>query len=109
MRDRRGQSTAEVALVLAVAIAAFLVMQIYMKRGISGKLRSATDQIGDQFTPYTATYKWDRNFKTTRTEDTTAQGQTTTGIANEAQTRNSGTENPVDTAMKDETLFFKGQ
>jgi len=41
----------EYALVVAVAIAALLAMQTYMKRGVQGKLRDATDQVGEQFSP----------------------------------------------------------
>lgn len=47
--NRKAQSTLEYAVLIAIVVAAFLAMQIYMKRGVQGKLRSAADQIGDQF------------------------------------------------------------
>lgn len=46
-----GQSTLEYAVVLAAVVAALLSMQIYMKRGIAGRLRGAADSIGDQYAP----------------------------------------------------------
>ncbi|MDP3723319.1 MAG: hypothetical protein Q8R91_07475 [Candidatus Omnitrophota bacterium] len=51
MRRRRGQSTLEYAVVIGVVAAALVVMQIYMKGGIQGKLREATDDVGEQFSP----------------------------------------------------------
>jgi len=47
----QGQTTVEYAVVIAVAVAAVLVMQIYMKRGFSGKLRAAADAVGEQYAP----------------------------------------------------------
>lgn len=49
--SRLGQSTLEYAVVIVIVIAAALAMQIYMKRGIQGKLRAATDDIGGQYVP----------------------------------------------------------
>ena len=46
-----GQSTVEYAVLIAVVVGALIAMQIYMKRGVQGKLRSATDDIGEQFSP----------------------------------------------------------
>ena len=52
---RRAQSTLEMA-VLTVAIAAAVVgMQVYLKRGISGRWRDAIDSIGAQYAPRQAT------------------------------------------------------
>ena len=51
MTKKAGQSTLEYAVVIAVVVAALLAMQIYMKRGAQGKLRQATDDIGEQFSP----------------------------------------------------------
>jgi uncharacterized protein (UPF0333 family) len=46
---RKGQSTLEYALIIAVVVAALLVVQIYMRRSVRGRLRSSSDQIGDQY------------------------------------------------------------
>jgi hypothetical protein len=108
MRKRRGQATIEFAVLLVVVIAAFLVMQIYMKRGISGKIRESTDRVGEQFTPLTAKHSLTIGFTGTRGETTTAEGKSTTAIATgtpEKQTR-VGSENPTGAAMTStETLF----
>ena len=46
-----GQTTVEYAVIIAVVVAALLGMQIYMKGGLSGKLRESADQVGEQFSP----------------------------------------------------------
>lgn len=51
MRNKRGQSTLEYALIIAVVIAGLLIMQYYIKRGYSGRLKSAADDMGEQFDP----------------------------------------------------------
>ena len=42
-RLRKGQSTAEYAIVIGLVIAAAVAMQVYVKRGIQGKMKDATD------------------------------------------------------------------
>jgi hypothetical protein len=54
---RRGQSTLEYALIIAVVLGALLAMNHYMRRGVEGKLRSSADSIGDQFSAGKTTYK----------------------------------------------------
>jgi len=56
LNKRRGQSTLEYAVIVAVVVAGLIAMQFYIKRGLQGKLRSATDEIGDQFSPALSTY-----------------------------------------------------
>ena len=104
---RRGQSTVEYAVLAAVVVGACLVMQIYMKRGVSGKLREGTDRIGEQFTPVSALHDLTQTFKGTRTETTQASGFSKSEIDTknpEKQVRG-GTENPVDTDLSAEKLF----
>ncbi|OGX27571.1 MAG: hypothetical protein A2787_05505 [Omnitrophica WOR_2 bacterium RIFCSPHIGHO2_01_FULL_48_9] len=48
-RKKKGQSTLEYAILIIVIIGALLSIQVYIKRGIQGRLKSATDDIGDQF------------------------------------------------------------
>lgn len=43
------QSTLEYAMVVACLALALFAMQIYIKRSIQGKLRSAADEIGEQY------------------------------------------------------------
>lgn len=48
---RKGQGTLEYAIIIAVIVAALLAIQVYFKRGLQGRIRQASDDIGDQFSP----------------------------------------------------------
>ena len=74
-RRRKGQSTLEYAILIIIIMAALLSIQVYIKRGIQGRLKSATDDIGDQFSPgNTNVYK---NTRTqSQTDDTFIGGST---------------------------------
>lgn len=43
-----GQSTAEFAVLLAIIAAALIAMQVYVKRGLQGRIRNLADQISTQ-------------------------------------------------------------
>lgn len=94
-KDKKAQSTLEYAIVLAVVVGALIAMQIYMKRGVEGRLRSSTDDIGEQFDPHKTSFNFTTTRNSTAVENTTG-GITTTsmgiggGVA-EVQTR-SGSE-----------------
>ena len=45
---RRGQGTLEYAILIAVVIAAFVGLQHYIRRGVIGKLRSASNDISEE-------------------------------------------------------------
>ena len=45
----KGQSTLEYAVLIIIVIGALLSIQVYIKRGIQGRLKSAADDIGDQY------------------------------------------------------------
>ena len=47
--NRKGQSTLEYAILIIVIIAALVSLQTYIKRGVQGRLKSATDDISDGF------------------------------------------------------------
>ena len=49
LNQKRGQSTLEYAVLIVVIIGALLTIQVYMKRGVQGRLKSAADDIGDQY------------------------------------------------------------
>ncbi len=51
INQKKGQSTLEYAVLIILIIAALLTFQNYIKRGITGRLKSSTDDIGDQFSP----------------------------------------------------------
>lgn len=48
---RRGQSILEYSILLIIIIAAFITMQIYIKRGFQGRWKSSVDDLGDQYDP----------------------------------------------------------
>jgi len=68
LRNFKGQSTLEYAILIVIIIGALLSIQIYIKRGVQGRLRSATDDIGDQFSPGNMS-----STKTVTTTGTTSQ------------------------------------
>lgn len=82
MFNRKGQSTLEYALIIAVIVGGLLLMQYYVKRGYAGRLKSASDDMGEQYDPTTYSGNFDitqyskakqevvdRESKTTQTAD----------------------------------------
>lgn len=58
---KRAQTTAEYAILIALVVAAVLAMQVYVKRGVQGRVRDAVDDLArqtstigstDQYEPY---------------------------------------------------------
>jgi cytoskeletal protein RodZ len=82
-RRKKGQSTLEYAVLIIIILGALLAIQVYIKRGVQGRLKSATDDIGDQFSPgNTNVVKVSRT--RSQTGETFASGATTsTLLANE--------------------------
>ena len=50
-KHKKGQSTLEYALIIAVVVAGLLLMQHYVRRGYAGRLRTSTDDMGEQYDP----------------------------------------------------------
>ena len=48
-RRKKGQSTLEYAILIIIVIGALISIQVYIKRGLQGGLKSSADQMGDQF------------------------------------------------------------
>ena len=48
------QSTLEFTMLVAIVIGVFLATGPYVKRGIQGRWKSATDDVGDQYDPRTS-------------------------------------------------------
>lgn len=44
--NRKGQNTAEYAVLIAVVIGAIVAMQLYVKRGLQAKVKDVTDNVG---------------------------------------------------------------
>lgn len=82
-RRRKGQSTLEYAVLIIIVIGALLSIQIYIKRGVQGRLKSATDDIGDQYSPGNTNVFMKTIHKSKKQEVYTAGLSTTTDIDNE--------------------------
>ncbi len=85
LRRIKGQSILEYAMIIAVVVGALLAIQIYMKRGLQGRLRESSDQIGEQFDAE----KTDISRTTTHTGTTkqvVESGQTTSTTTGEKRT-----------------------
>ena len=48
---KKGQSTLEYAVIIAIVIAALISMMVYVKRGLCGRLRGVADELGQQYEP----------------------------------------------------------
>jgi hypothetical protein len=51
IKKMRAQSSLEYTIAIACIVAALLAMQVYVKRGLQGRLRESADNIGSQFDP----------------------------------------------------------
>lgn len=51
---RSAQSLVEYITIITLLLGAFLAISNYFKRGVQGRLKDATDQMGDQYDPRTA-------------------------------------------------------
>ena len=97
-RRRKGQSTVEYAVLIVIVIAALLSIQIYIKRGVSGRMRDSADQIGDQFElgntrAISSTNSW------SRVNENYTRGQTSTNLLEDETTN----------AYSDTTILNVGQ
>ena len=59
VKIKQAQSILEYAILIAIVIAAVVVMQVYMKRGVSGRLKDSSDKIsgGESFSANATTTK----------------------------------------------------
>jgi uncharacterized protein (UPF0333 family) len=87
MLNRKGQSTLEYAIIVAVIVAGLLAMQFYIKRGWEGKLRAASDNMGEQFDPGAYTANFNIASTNAQSADLVAGQTTTTHTANAVNTK----------------------
>ena len=85
-RRKKGQSTLEYAVLIIIIIGALLSIQVYIKRGVQGRLKQATDDIGDQFSVGNTNVV---KSKTTRsyTKETFTTGSSKTTLINDEITQ----------------------
>ena len=86
LNTKRGQSVLEYAILMVIIIAALLTLQTYIKRGISGRLKSATDDIGSQYSTANGS-NWVKKVTTnSQTTETVNSGVTSTALRNDTIT-----------------------
>ncbi len=87
LRKLKGQSTLEYAMIIAVVVGAILAMQIYLRRGVQGKLRESVDSVGAQYSAGNTT-------STVAVEQTgTVKTKETIGFADDGSTYKQGVSN----------------
>jgi cytoskeletal protein RodZ len=92
--QKRGQSTLEYIVLIVVIIGALLTIQVYIKRGIQGRLKSSADDIGDQYSDGN-TNDVKTTVRNSQTEETFNQGQTISQISQGTIEVTNTTENSV--------------
>ncbi len=118
LRKIKGQSTLEYAMIIAVVVGAILAMQIYLRRGVQGRLRESIDSVGGQYSAgnvkTTVTIEQTESMKTKDTfglgEDGTTfkQGVSYSKIDQAAEVKRSATGEDAEKITKElnkETLF----
>ncbi|MDD5119832.1 MAG: hypothetical protein PHR84_00780 [Candidatus Omnitrophica bacterium] len=83
----RGQTTLEVVILIGFVVAALIAMGVYMKRGIQGRLRDSTDQIGEQYSAGYTTGTYTTKTEMTQVENMSAGGAIETNITRNRQTK----------------------
>ena len=89
LTKRKAQSTLEYALVIAAVIGALLAINAYMKKGVQGRLKESSDQIGRQFDAsgaYTSAWEAKSSGNTTTLDMRTADTGDTTSSVTAAET-----------------------
>ena len=105
LRNQKGQSVIEYAVLVAVVISAFIVSSFFMRRGVMGKMRESTEQIGEQFNPFEYEARALKKSSASDAAETGfATGASKTHINNQEQKVLSGTET-VAGDMKDDKFF----
>ena len=90
--NRKGQNTLEYVLLLTAVAVAFIAIQHYLSRGLQGRVREASDNIGGQFDADATTSDFDLTRGST-VHETTVIGvgggavTTSTLMGNESNTR----------------------
>ena len=114
MLRRKGQSTAEYAIMISVVVAAVVGMQLYLKRGLQGKEKDVTDHIGTklaekvpgltataQYEPYYAQSDYTVTQNAASTQAYKAGGTVNRTVTNDDTTRTGSSTQGVDLSQDD--------
>ena len=99
---RKGQSTAEYAIVIGLVIAAAVAMQVYVKRGIQAKVKAASDYVDSdsssvignnlgQYDPYYQQSNMEAVHNTNATDATAIGGAVNRTLTNDYSSRTGST------------------
>ena len=96
--NKKAQSTAEYVIILGLVVGAVVAMQVFVKRGLNGRIRDAVKHVdnggtttiftGEQYEPY---YMAGSNFNTasnSNESETGSQGSAINRTSNDSTTRN---------------------
>ena len=89
-KKRKGQSTLEYVILTGFVVAALIAMGTYMKRGVQGKLRESTDQVGEQYDPTKTFTSYTTTTRQSTNEDGQPGGTTTTSFKTGGYLENKG-------------------
>lgn len=93
-KKTKGQSTLETAVLIMIVIGALLSIQVYIKRGVQGRLRSAADDIGDQYSAGNTNVRKTVTV-TSNTTESNDQGEVSSRLRAEETTVTNRTQNIV--------------
>lgn len=93
-RKNKGQSAVEYTILIIIVIGALLSIQVYIKRGIQGRLRSAADDIGDQYSDGNTNLFLNTHVASS-TEDSFINGETRSTLLAEEKTTTEMTMNII--------------
>jgi hypothetical protein len=96
----KGQTTLEVVILIGFVVAALIAMGVYMRRGIQGRLKDSTDQIGEQYSAGNTTGAYTIKTAMTQVETTSSGGLVDTEITRNQQTK-AGSETISNFAQED--------
>jgi uncharacterized protein (UPF0333 family) len=83
----KGQSTLEYVILIGFVVAALIAMGVYMRRGLQGRLRESTDQIGQQYSAEQTESVYTITTGMTQSENMQAGGTTITNITRNVQSK----------------------
>jgi len=85
-KRRKGQTTLEYGVIIAVVVAGLVAMQSYIKRSMQGRLKQSADDIGEQYSPDTSSSTYTIT-TTMNTTETVTGGSNPTTSSNTTQTQ----------------------
>lgn len=95
-----GQSTLEYAILILIVIVALLAMQTYLKRGVQGRMRESSDNIGEAYSPAYTTSSFTLTTSAQTEEAIDGASQTSKTTLHDRTDSRTGTEDIPDYAQE---------